>query len=53
MNGIRWGKKNKGDKKYWIVDDKKKVFKFKWWKKEYKWWNKEYFSQYNNVFIMF
>lgn len=41
-NRIRWGKKNKGDKKHWTVDDKKKVFKPKWWKKEHKWWNKEH-----------
>lgn len=37
-NGIRWGKKNKGDKKHWTVDDKKKVVKPKW----YKWWKKEH-----------
>lgn len=41
-NGIRWGKKNKGDKKHWTVDDKGKVVKPKWWKKEHKWWKKEH-----------
>lgn len=41
-NGIKWNK-HKGNKKHhWIFDDKGKVVKHKWWKKEHKWWEKEH-----------